>query len=82
MKWIIALASFVLLLGGTAGSFAQSQPNYGPDGPSVPNTFGTPPTGGYPAGTIGYGYRKRYVYSYRYHHRRCWYRHHRRWCAW
>ncbi len=41
-KFIVA---FALLLGATAMSLAQSQPNYGPGGNSSGDTFGKPPSG-------------------------------------
>ncbi len=86
MKLVVTLVALALLSAGTAASFAQSQPNYGPDGPAAADTFGTPPSGTHPPGTFGYArgprhvYDDRYMYDDRYRYRHCWYRHHHRWC--
>ena len=56
-KLLVALA---LLLSATSMSLAQSQRNYGPNGPSRYNCFGEPYSGSAASrcpGTGGYGYR-------------------------
>jgi len=69
---IVALA-LALLLGSAAVAFAQSQRNYGPNGPATGDTFGEPYSGSAAARRgddlpySGYTYR-RYWY-----HRRHWY---------
>jgi hypothetical protein len=57
-KFIVALA---LLLSATSVSLAQSQRNYGPNGPSRYNCFGEPYSGTV-ASRCGGGYGHRYWY--------------------
>ena len=40
-----ALLALVVLLSATVASFAQSQRNYGPNGPATGNSFGQPYSG-------------------------------------
>jgi hypothetical protein len=63
-KLVVAL---VLLLGATSISLAQSQRNFGPNGPSRFNCYGEPYSGTIASrcpGEGGYGY-----YGHRYRHR-------------
>lgn len=54
-KIIVALA---LLLGATSMTFAQSQPNYGPNGPAKADCFGSPFSGTAGARCSGHHYRR------------------------
>ena len=53
------LAAGVVLLAATTVSFAQSQPNFGPNAPSTGDSFGKPPSGAQPplSGSAAYNAR-------------------------
>jgi hypothetical protein len=73
-----ALALSVLLSAATTG-FAQSQRNYGPNGPATGDTFGEPYSGtaaarrGDDLPYTGYSYHLYWHHPYVWHHRH-WYR--------
>jgi hypothetical protein len=56
-KIILALA---LLLGATSVALAQSQPNYGPNGPARADCYGSPYSGTVAARCNGHHWRYRY----------------------
>ena len=67
----IILPAFAVLLSLTAGSLAQSLPNYGPNAPSQGDSFGKPYSGAQPlrSGWHAYAYQWRYRYHvYRHRH--------------
>jgi hypothetical protein len=70
---ISAILAFGLSLAGLSGALAQSQPNFGPNAPSVGDSYGKPPSGSmHPmSGKRAYAYRS---HSYSFFH----VRHHRR----
>jgi hypothetical protein len=79
----LALAC-LLTLCATATSFAQSQPNFGPNPPPYGDSFGQPPTGTHhPLQKRAY---RLYAHSPYWHHRQprhhCWWRHGHRHCRW
>ncbi len=59
----IALA-LALLLGATSAGLAQSQPNFGPNGPARSDCFGEPYSGAVASRCVG-----GYWHHHRYHHR-------------
>jgi hypothetical protein len=73
---IFALALLVLLSAGTATTgFAQSQRNYGPNGPATGDTFGEPYSGtaaarrGDDLPYTGHGYYLHWHHPHYWHHR-------------
>ena len=71
---VLALSVSALLATATTG-FAQSQRNYGPDGPATGDTFGEPYSGTAAARRGDLPYTGRNYYLYWHHHPHYW--HHR-----
>jgi hypothetical protein len=66
------LLTLVVLLSATVASFAQSQRNYGPNGPATGDSFGEPYSGSAVARRGDWlPYSGYHHYGHRYHH---WYR--------
>jgi len=69
----VLLPAGVLLLGMTGISLAQSVPNFGPNSPSVGDSFGKPYSGArpLPSGARAYHWRRAHAYAppRRGHHR-------------
>jgi hypothetical protein len=65
-KLIVVLA---LVLAGTSASVAQSQHNYGPNGPATGDSFGEPYSGSAQARAADRYWQRRCYSGPRYHHR-------------
>jgi hypothetical protein len=63
MKTLIAAA--LLLIGATSMALAQSQPNFGPNGPSRSDCFGEPYSGAAASRCTGHHAWHHHYYRYR-----------------
>lgn len=59
------IAALALLIGATTMAMAQSQPNFGPNGPSRSNCFGEPYSGAMASRCGSHHYGHHYEYRYR-----------------
>ncbi len=73
----IFIISLGLTVCGGSIALAQSQPNFGPNAPSVGDSFGKPPSGNLPpmSGARAYAYRSHsyHFLHHRYHRRHRYY---------
>ena len=67
----VLLPAGAILFGMTAASLAQSTPNFGPNAPSVGDSFGKPYSGArpLPSGARAYHWRRAHAYAPPRHHR-------------
>ncbi len=77
MRVATALLAFSLAVIGTSAALAQSQPNFGPNAPSVGDSYGKPFSGSRPpmSGARAYAYRSHSYQMFHWRH----HRHHHHW---